>query len=206
MSPLTSQSPAPSVTYVSHTKPRRLREQACRCVPRDPGAPGPHKAWPACRPCRHSPRAIRTGSLREELTLFFADRRERHATSTRGCARWSPNWRRRTRSCSGSCADGEAASGWETRLGRGPAMPFSAAPVSATECVRVWAHLLIRAPTSLGAGPEVVTHRWWAGARASPRSKRLLIALTSQSGELLGIQVDPKTAPQTNPRVSARGP
>ena len=38
-------------------------------------------------------------------------------------------------------------------------MPFSAAPVSATECVRVWAHLLIRAPTSLGAGPEVVTHR-----------------------------------------------
>ena len=104
------------------------------------------------------------------------------------------------------CADGEAASEWETQLGWGPALPFSAAPVSATEGVRVWAHLLIRAPTSLGAGPEVVAHRWWAGARASPHSKRLLVALTSQSRELLGIQVDLTTAPQTNLRVPARGP
>ena len=104
------------------------------------------------------------------------------------------------------CADGEATSGWETQLGWGPVLPFSAAPVSAVECVHVWPHLLIRAPTSLGTGPEVVTHRQWAGARASSRSKRLLVALTSQSGELLGIQVDLMTAPQTNLRVPALGP
>ena len=79
-------------------------------------------------------------------------------------------------------------------------------PFSAVECVHVWPHLLIRAPTSLGTGPEVVTHRRWAGARASSRSKRLLVALTSQSGELLGIQVDLMTAPQTNLRVPALGP
>lgn len=98
----------------------------------------------------------------------------------------------------GACADGEAASGQETWLGRGPALPFSTTPVSGIECVPVWPHLLIRAPTSSGAGPEVVAHRQWAGARASPHSKRLLVALTSQSGELLGIQVDLTTAPQTN--------
>ena len=106
----------------------------------------------------------------------------------------------------GACADGEAASGQETRLGQGPALPFSAAPFSAAECVHVWPHLLIRAPTSLGAGPEVVAHRQWVGARASPHSKRLLVALTSQSGELLGIQVDLPTAPQTNLGVPAWGP
>ena len=105
------------------------------------------------------------------------------------------------------CADGgEAVSGRETRLGLGPAMPFSATPVSAAECVRVWPHLLIQAPTSSGAGPEVVAHRRWAGARVSPLSKRLLVALTSQSGELLGTQVDLTTAPLTNLRVPARGP
>ena len=77
---------------------------------------------------------------------------------------------------------------------------------SAAECVRVWPHLLIQAPTSSGARPEVVAHRRWAGARASPRSKSLLVALTSQSRELLGIQVDLTTAPLTNLRVPARGP
>ena len=90
----------------------------------------------------------------------------------------------------GACADGEAASGQETRLGQGPELPFSAAPFSATECVHVWPHLLIRAPTSSGAGPEVVAHRRWAGARASPRSKRLLVALTSQSGSCLGYRCE----------------
>ena len=59
-----------------------------------------------------------------------------------------------------------------------------------------------RHPT-LGAGPDVVTRRWWAGARGSPRSKRLLVALTSQAGELLGIQLDLTSAPQTNLRVTA---
>ena len=88
------------------------------------------------------------------------------------------------------------------RLGWGPVLPFFAAPVSASKCVPVWPHLLIWAPTSSGAGPEVVAHRQWAGARASPHSKRLLVALTSQSGELLGIQVDLTTAPG----VPARGP
>ena len=106
----------------------------------------------------------------------------------------------------GACADGEVAPGREMWLGRGPALPFSTTPVCATECVRVWPHLLIRAPTSSGAGPKVVTHRQWARARASPHSKRLLVALTSQSGNLLGIQVDLTTAPQTNLRVPARGP
>ena len=62
-----------------------------------------------------------------------------------------------------------------------------------------------RHPT-LGAGPDVVTRRWWAGARGSPRSKRLLVALTSQAGELLGIQLDLINAPQTDLRVPARGP
>ena len=106
----------------------------------------------------------------------------------------------------GAFADREAVSGQETRLGQGPALPFSTTPVSATKCVYVWPHLLIQAPTSSGAGPEVVTHRRWARARASPRSKKLLVALTSQSGELLGIQVDLMTAPQTNLREPARGP
>ena len=112
-SPLTSRSPAPSVTHVSHTKPRWLREQAVGCAPREPGASGPHRAWPACRPCGHSPRAVRTGSLRAELTLFLADRRERDPAA----------WRR------GAC-------GPERRLG-GPALPFSAAPVSAVQCAGV---------------------------------------------------------------------
>ena len=106
----------------------------------------------------------------------------------------------------GACADGEVAPGRESQLGQGPALPFSAAPVSAAEHVRVWPHLLIRAPTSSGAGPEVVTYRRWAGARASPRSKRLLVALPSESGQQLGIQVDLTTAPQTNLRVPAWGP
>ena len=52
----------------------------------------------------------------------------------------------------------------------------------------------------------MVTRRWWAGARGSPRSKRLLVALTSQAGELLGIQLDLMNAPQTDLRVPARGP
>lgn len=112
-SPLTSLSPAPSVTHVSHTKPRWLLEQACGCALREPGASGPHRAWPACRPCGHSPRAIRTGSLRAELTLFLADRRERDPAA----------WRR------GAC-------GLQTRLA-GPALPFSAAPVSAVQCACV---------------------------------------------------------------------
>ena len=94
-SPLRSRSAALSVPHGSHTKPRWLLEQACGCVPREPGASGPHRAWPACRPCSHSPRVVRTGSLRAELTLFLADRRERDtAASRRGCARWRPNWRR----------------------------------------------------------------------------------------------------------------
>ena len=37
----------------------------------------------------------------------------------------------------GAYADGEAAPGRETRLGQGPVLPFSAAPVSAAECVHV---------------------------------------------------------------------
>ena len=36
-SPLTSWSPAPSVSHMSHTKPPRLREQACGCDPHEPG-------------------------------------------------------------------------------------------------------------------------------------------------------------------------
>ena len=52
----------------------------------------------------------------------------------------------------------------------------------------------------------MVTRRWWAGARGSPRSKRLLVARTSQAGELLGIQLDLINAPQTDLRVPARGP
>ena len=101
-SPLTSRSPAPSVIQASHTKPHRLREQACGHAPHEPGARGPHRAWPTCRPYSHSPRAVRTGSLRAELTLFLANRWERVTAASRiGCTRWRPNWRRRTRSCSG---------------------------------------------------------------------------------------------------------
>ena len=100
-SSLTSRSAAPSVSHASHTKLHRLREQACGHAPHEPGAGGPHRAWSACRPCGHSPRAVRTGSLRAELMLFLADRRERVMAAWRiGCARWRPNWRR-TRSCSG---------------------------------------------------------------------------------------------------------
>ena len=100
-SPLTSWSPAPSVSHVSHTKLHRLREQVCGHAPHEPGARGSHRAWPTCCPCDHSPRAVRTGSLREELMLFLADRRETDMAAWRiGCARWRPNWRRRTRSCS----------------------------------------------------------------------------------------------------------
>ena len=101
-SPLTSWSPAPSVSHVSHTKPHRLCEQACGRAPREPGASGLHRAWPTCRPCGYSPCAVRTGSLRAELTLFLANRQGRDTVALRiGCARWRPNWRKRTRSCSG---------------------------------------------------------------------------------------------------------
>lgn len=204
-SPLASRSPAPAVSHVSHTKPRRLREQACRRAPGEPGARGPHRAWPACRPYDHSPRAIGTGAMRAELTLFSADRRRRdRAASRRGCAGWRPSWR--TRSCrrcvccpgGGVCAGDAAWAGASAAFLRRPRL---CRPVCA--CVSPSAD---RAPTSSGAGPEVVAHRRWAGARASPRSKRLLVALTSQSGELLGIRVDLTTAPQTNLRVPARGP
>ena len=59
MSPLMSRSPAPSVSHASHTKLHRLREQACGHAPHEPGACGPHRAWSSCRPCGHSPRAVR---------------------------------------------------------------------------------------------------------------------------------------------------
>lgn len=131
----------------------------------------PLLSQPTCR----SPRAVRTGSLRAGLTLFLADRRRRGtATSRRGCGRWRPSWRRRTRSCSGCVC---------RRGGR----VWAAAP-STGECVRVWPHLLVWAPASSGAGPEVVARRRWAGAWGSPRPRRLLVALSGQSRELLGVQ------------------
>ena len=43
-SPLTSRSPAPSVTHVSHAKLRWLLEQACGRAPHEPGASGLHRA------------------------------------------------------------------------------------------------------------------------------------------------------------------
>ena len=171
-SPLMSRSPAPSVTHVSHTKPRWLREQACGCAPHEPGASGLHRAWPPCRPWGHSPRAIRTGSLRAELTLFLADRRERDPAA----------WRR------GAC-------GPETRLGGACAAFLRRSCLCRPVCV-CGPVCCSRDPTS-GAGPDVVARRWWAGARGSPRSRRTLVALTSQAGELLSIQLDLTSGPQT---------
>ena len=43
-SPLTRRSPAPSITHVSHAKPRWLLEQACGRAPHEPGASGLHRA------------------------------------------------------------------------------------------------------------------------------------------------------------------
>ena len=50
----------------------------------------------------------------------------------------------------------------------------------------------------------MVAPRWWAGARGSPRSRRTFVALTSQAGELLRIQLDLTSAPQTNLRCQPK--
>ena len=75
----------------------------------------------------------------------------------------------------GACADGEVAPGREMWLGRGPALPFSTTPISGVECVPVWPHLLIRAPTSsvFLSGPELcssllLTNRWETILRTQP--------------------------------------
>ena len=46
----------------------------------------------------------------------------------------------------------------------------------------------------------MVARGWWAGASESPRSRRTFVALTSQARELLRIQLDLTSAPQTNLR------
>ena len=78
----------------------------------------------------------------------------------------------------------------------GPALPFSAAPVSAVQCACV---ALSAAP---GTQPREQGQMWslvggGQVARGSPRSRRTLVALTSQAGELLSIQLDLTSGPQT---------
>ena len=121
-SPLTSRSPAPSVTHVSHTKPRWLREQAVGCAPREPGASGPHRAWPACRPCGRSPRAVRTGVVASGADAVLGRQAGERPSSMEERGVWA----------------GEAA-------GRGQRC-LSPPLLSLPSSVRVWPCLLIQAP------------------------------------------------------------
>ena len=50
----------------------------------------------------------------------------------------------------------------------------------------------------------MVARGWWAGASGSPRSRRTFVALTSQARELLRIQLDLTSAPQTNLRCQPK--